>query len=555
MSADQVGGQQGENTFKKSHLLPSSSQISLLHDTLHSIWLPPNSVLSMFQSVVDQSALELERYDIEIERLEETLARVKSDRSLLKSYSNGCRTVFSPIRRLPTELLIEVFDLCCPPGQHILSSSTSKTEELEEHDRIAKSYLLQLSQVCSRWHGIAMGTPRLWSSIACDSWAWDYSLNYWKNLLGLIESSFERSGECPLNLQIAVLPRHPAEQHIIKLIARYSRRWKNVCLWLDPREMKHLLSAKGHFPLLENLTINCAESVGSQHAIDVFSVAPRLKTVACKGWSTVPVLPWGQLLRVKFDSGLFNEIPLDGLPLLAAHTCCELNIEVNRLLMKAIKKSTSITSKISTLLFSITYTYYIDHSLKRSSRKVLATVFDCLTLPRLTSLRFIQQPNNPPPLWNQTCFLHFISRSMLGTTLAELEVYAIIEDKELLECLLHLPFLENLRLWDCEDGELEGDHGVITDTLLTQLAHDINIVPRLGHLVLMSTIDFIDDYLWKLVTSRIHLRHSRSENEPFVMMVSYLPRRQGELSPQFLARLSELEKSGDLVFSSKCMTV
>ncbi|KAJ7230863.1 hypothetical protein B0H12DRAFT_1328413 [Mycena haematopus] len=525
-----------EDTFK-SHLLPSSSQIAQLHDTLRFTSSPVTAVLSTFRTVVDQSPLELERYATEIRRLKETLARVKSDRALLQWYSDGCRSVFAPIRHLPTELLIEIFDLCFPSEEHVVSGSTSATKE---ENRVAKSYLLRLSRVCSHWHGIAMGTPRLWSSITADTWAWyDCSLSR-KTLLGLVKSSLERSGGYPLNLQIAADPNLPdaTVRHILKLIARYSLRWKNVCLWLDPHAMQYLLGAKGKLPLLENLTLNGASENTNQYANDVFSVAPRLKTVACKRWpSAAPLFPWRQLSHAKFSHD--GKISLYPLPLLPAQACCELDIEANLVMIRSYKELTPVTSQISTLLLQIT----AESRCHDKSSKILGMVFDCLTLPRLTSLRFIQQTEIHTPLWNQTCFLRFVSQSMLRTSLTVFEMHAIIEENELQECLLLLPFLEKLRLWDCE----EGNYAVITDTLLTWLDHT-SIVPRLKTLALMSIIEFRDDSLWQLVNSRIDLRRSRSENEPFVVMVSYLPAQRREFSRQFLAQLSELEESGDLTF-------
>lgn len=134
----------GNTSFEKSHLLPSSAQVTQLHDILRSNNLPPGSVASSFQSVIDQSPLELKRYAAEIQRLEKTLAELKSDLASLESYTNGCRSMFSPLRRLPNELLVEIFDLCSPPGADLISDTTTPEEE---EDRVARNYLLQLSQV------------------------------------------------------------------------------------------------------------------------------------------------------------------------------------------------------------------------------------------------------------------------------------------------------------------------------------------------------------------------------------------------------------------------
>ncbi|KAJ6537848.1 hypothetical protein B0H19DRAFT_913580, partial [Mycena capillaripes] len=58
--------------------------------------------------------VELVRYDIEIERLQNELAEIISERDALAFCAEGCRSLFSPIRRLPTELLTEIFGMCAP---------------------------------------------------------------------------------------------------------------------------------------------------------------------------------------------------------------------------------------------------------------------------------------------------------------------------------------------------------------------------------------------------------------------------------------------------------
>ncbi|KAJ6593058.1 hypothetical protein B0H19DRAFT_12123 [Mycena capillaripes] len=179
--------------------------------------------------------------------------------------------------------------------------------------------------------------------------------------------------------------------------------------------------------------------------------------------------------------------------------------------------------------------------------EILGRILCCLTLPRLTSLRFIQRPDNiARPLWNHTHFLNFASRSSLRTTLTQLEIYAVIQEHELLECLLFLPLLEELRLWDPTEGE---SGGALIDNLLGQLTWRLgqtNLVPHLNILGLTSVIDFRDDSILEFVTSRIE--RGLPENNPFVVMILYSGCRR-ELSPEVVAQLTELEDSGDLIFA------
>ncbi|KAJ7147920.1 hypothetical protein C8R43DRAFT_843757, partial [Mycena crocata] len=107
---------------------------------------------------IASSTVALTRYDIEIQKLQETLRGLLEDKASLKSYVDGCRAALSPVRRLPPEILCEVFALLCTASADTFSTA-------EELQNLAKMELLQLSRVCSHWHRLVMGTPGLWSEI------------------------------------------------------------------------------------------------------------------------------------------------------------------------------------------------------------------------------------------------------------------------------------------------------------------------------------------------------------------------------------------------------
>jgi hypothetical protein len=54
-----------------------------------------------------------------------------------------------PSVHLPAELLVEIFDMCSPPGEDGFDGLSETTTSAQEVERLAKQYLLQLSQVCT----------------------------------------------------------------------------------------------------------------------------------------------------------------------------------------------------------------------------------------------------------------------------------------------------------------------------------------------------------------------------------------------------------------------
>ncbi|KAJ6593214.1 hypothetical protein B0H19DRAFT_975851, partial [Mycena capillaripes] len=113
---------------------------------------PTHFQASHCQQIISSSPAELERYDAEISRLRLVLQKAEHERSLVDDYLRLCRYTLSPVRRLPPEILTEIFAFFLP----------------KELGRIANVDLLRISQVCPRWHQIITGTPSLWSAISLD---------------------------------------------------------------------------------------------------------------------------------------------------------------------------------------------------------------------------------------------------------------------------------------------------------------------------------------------------------------------------------------------------
>ncbi|KAJ7195944.1 hypothetical protein GGX14DRAFT_325807, partial [Mycena pura] len=68
--------------------------------------------LESFRKIIDDAPDELFRYASEISNLQTALNRLVREHATLTAYVDGCRSLFSPIRRLPPELLVAVFEMC-----------------------------------------------------------------------------------------------------------------------------------------------------------------------------------------------------------------------------------------------------------------------------------------------------------------------------------------------------------------------------------------------------------------------------------------------------------
>ncbi|KAJ7659165.1 hypothetical protein DFH06DRAFT_1089929 [Mycena polygramma] len=525
-----------------SSLHPTPAQTAELMDILRSNAAPPD--VEALQSTILTAPAELARYDAEIEQLQTVLAKLMSERGALAAYVDGCRSAFSPIRRLPTELLAEIFDICSPycsaPSDHYLSESTTPEQEV---DRVSNWHLLQLSQVSSMWHKIAMGTPKLWSTIVLDTSLWPHAVVSPATLLMLLGLSLERSGNHPLTVEAGVLEDDPRPHEVMSLLIQHAPQWEDMYFYSDLASSKILVSAKGRLNRLEKLNI-CADWSG----VDIFEVAPRLTEVQfCGRVETVPDLPWAQITTFTYTGEAYM-LPSNFLSLLGR--CPNIQTFTSKVELSRIPLHTtmpSVSSDVQSLTFNLALS-----KIPHFAAPVVGHLFETLTLPSLQSLALTPRDDasdpdcDSPPVWHTANFLALAERSSFRTHLTRLELNTILTTPELLCCLLVLPLLSQLVLSDCT---LNDEHpAVVTDTLLRGLIRRTDgptLVPKLVSLEFTSLLAFSDSSYRDLIASRLPV----GADHRFDTTLWWLPGRRREFPSQLLAELSHSDYDGDFRFT------
>ncbi|KAK7058206.1 hypothetical protein R3P38DRAFT_2496772 [Favolaschia claudopus] len=278
-----------------SSFLPTSAEVEDLRELARFGALPDAPGLAKLCRTISSAPAQLQRYDTEITKLQKDLDRLVSERSALDSYTGLCRSVLSPVQKLPNELLADIFDLCFPIELYSVSSAGTGTSEV---DRLACRYLLQLAQVCSRWHRVAMETPRLWSTMSVHTDLWDGCLTDSNTLLNLLESSLTRSQEHLLNLNLRVSNSSSGDL-VLKSLLQHEHRWKYLQLCSRDSPSEFLSAGTRDLDCLVGLALN-VKLWGNMSA---FRNAPSLKELAFAGHiDDLPMLPWTQIESLTFDS-------------------------------------------------------------------------------------------------------------------------------------------------------------------------------------------------------------------------------------------------------------
>ncbi|THU90870.1 hypothetical protein K435DRAFT_246391 [Dendrothele bispora CBS 962.96] len=176
---------------------------------------------------------ELQNVNEEITRLDTLLNALRSRREKLVSYIHKHRQLLSPIRRLPAEIIAELFTFCLP-------ATHPPTRDLSEPP-------LLLTLVCKQWREIALSTPCLWSALHIyipHSRVSDE--NFLERRKNGIKQWLERSGNLPISLSLTHrCPSYDPDnqeslfQHyskdsplssLMECLIEYSPRWKNLSL-------------------------------------------------------------------------------------------------------------------------------------------------------------------------------------------------------------------------------------------------------------------------------------------------------------------------------------
>ncbi|KAJ7647991.1 hypothetical protein FB45DRAFT_1052382 [Roridomyces roridus] len=521
-----------------SSLLPSTTDMAQLTDILRSTVLPTAAQLDAFRRFISEAPADLERYDAEIESIQLLLERFKSERELLSTYTDRCRSVHSPIRCMPTELLIEIFDMCAPSCAESIGNEDTADMEVE---RLAKTHLLQLSSVCYRWYQTVMGSPKLWSTIVIDAELWDPTDIRTDHLLRRLKLSLERGANSPLVMQLG-LPRddQDLESSILELVTPHATRWRDVHLWINPSSVKLLAKMRGNLPRLESLSLSASTSDPYPPGPAVFDLAPRLRNLILTGWPSRPEIPWGQLLDVRFQNDAASVTSgLDILSLLQRGAEYQMDwncttVSLGSLVWKPIVSHLSI--------FTIEFSGVIDSSIPQAT---LRNMLESVTMPSLRELYIRRDPAGPPSFWPHSAFLSFTKRSLLGMCLTDLQIQAAIQDRELIQCLELLPLLRRLWLRDCED---HNRHAVMTDFLFDRLActqGEPDIVPRLEYCYFRPILRCSDESLGRFIGFRVASGQVKTLNIQFHLPLT----RERAFSPEFLVQMEKWQERKEFRFS------
>ncbi|KAJ7879032.1 hypothetical protein B0H14DRAFT_2436473 [Mycena olivaceomarginata] len=270
---------------------PPSAPTSIAH-LLHSN-APPNSIEA---GLTTSYIGELES---QIVLLDEALASLQLRRADLVQSVKTHKPILSPIRRLPAEILGEIFSLVVHTTFHFGDIS-------QVAPPVTRHAPWLFTRICRRWSDVALATPALWSLIFLD-----LDRVGGQDIVQLTNTCLHRSANVPLTVKI-LHEGHAgsANPHLILGAAvSSSERWGAANLYLQPPLLQQMTSMHSGFSALNTLLISIDLTFEEEDTFDgafwdVFAVAPLLRSLQALCWEgdhfvRAPFsLPWHQLTRL-----------------------------------------------------------------------------------------------------------------------------------------------------------------------------------------------------------------------------------------------------------------
>ncbi|KAJ6513611.1 hypothetical protein C8R47DRAFT_1313772 [Mycena vitilis] len=189
------------------------------NDHLHTNFVPSDQECSRIRDLVELSTQELGETTAEITKLQASLDRMTRRQEQLEEFIDSHLALVSGARRLPQDILGEIFMASLPANDYAsMHSSTSP---------------LLISHICGEWRRIAFSMPRLWRSLrigwrsTCSHKVSLEAVNHWLDHSGSLTVSISVSTSFPRNL----LPNAEFGRNtllVFKRLVECSLRWEHI---------------------------------------------------------------------------------------------------------------------------------------------------------------------------------------------------------------------------------------------------------------------------------------------------------------------------------------
>ncbi|CAK5269521.1 unnamed protein product [Mycena citricolor] len=448
------------------------------HSILDATPVPPSPCPEFIQSGIPSSDFQTEAIrdaissaaasalaiEAEIERTKLYLSDLSARHAALKSFAHQHRSIISPFRQLPIEILGEIFVALAP---------TTFSGPLRSDPKWL------LTRVCRRWRDAAVGTPKLWARIHLSYGSPAFTSAACFELL--LTQQLRWSGQHPLDLRWTETSQFPPDlrQFVLKLLFSAAHRWERADLTVLSEDLRMWSGVEDmSFPRLRTLKLET--ETYEEFAESLFVRCPALEQLEFPAalFPALARIPWHRLRKCTlhhFNANGLSEV------IRRATNLLELQVDGTARDPDTLGPTSMVVSQTLTS-FSMTSVFW------RAQPQNMLDSFSAPSLERLT-------------LWDSTpgdALCGFLLRSQCP--LKYLTLYGLeIPMDFILDILACVPTLEHL----CISDEILD----ITESDMESLAYDpesttCGLLPNLESLSLSGVFLCPEFYLNDMLRSR-----------------------------------------------------
>ena len=487
---------------------------------------PITSEVFAIHDAISKAESDLSYRDRQISHAVAILDDLRCMRAHDEQHLKMIKGIMHPIRRIPPEILAEIFILTLPKEWQLVFKPQSSSY---------RNAVLLPGQVCRIWRDISLTTPQLWSRVSLDIGLQGKSFQAEVNL---VDTWLSRTGQYPLSIEIFLtsnfqLTRYPPKPFIPKALIESCCRWKYLRLsgswsWLYSGALD---GVRNHLSHLQNLVYdqaqNDASSLHSRGPITLFEKTPQLRYHRCRSmihpWPFT--LPWAQLMGFSVER-------------MSLRHCHDILSRAQNLVTLSISTMTQSTSPP---LRPVHHPHL--RSLSITQCHSSATLLNCLTLPALSELRYPEVPAKS--------LLDFLSRTMcpLQTLVLGLSPVAVKSGYEA-QILQLLPSLSELQFTHHVTDDLLGRLACTPDSeILVPRLHTIRLTIGDGKMLCPRLADMIESR-WQF--SGASSQFPRRQITPLKQVQVYMEPNIGSFYSKPHKRLRRLRDEGlDIRFTDK----
>ncbi|KAJ6485409.1 hypothetical protein C8R47DRAFT_538296 [Mycena vitilis] len=314
--------------------------------------------------------------DADRHRLISSYGRMAALNELMRPYF----ALASPFRRMPPEILQEIFEACIPTRHFPIMDASCAP--------------LLLGRVCRAWRAISLSTPVLWSAVHLV-----LKRNPTEEAAEKLRVWLQRSGDSPLSISIVSVygSDEPDSGSIVDIIRTHSRRLR--ALVMSSGSAAHLiLSNPPDFAVLEVLHILGHSPSTDSQDLQWLSKIPNLHDLALRyGWTdevSIPPCSWARFTNLSLDSGT-DFFKLDVSQLMELVSQC-VNLNSCHLSFPSFDNNPPVpTSALKHVTLAHLASLSMTGRLEFNGGFNMAKILDALSLPALGELKVVEQDSGP----------------------------------------------------------------------------------------------------------------------------------------------------------------